>query len=77
MGKKPTPSLAETSDVGATARVSCGTCAHFRPDTINPPQGMGRCARTLSGLPPKGGSGYGCCYPFGPRVCTRYESIKE
>ena len=77
MSNKPSHSLAETSGVGTPARVTCGTCTHFLPNTINPPQGVGCCARTLSGLPPKGGSGYGCCYPFSPRVCTHYEPIKE
>lgn len=77
MSNKPPHSLAESSDVGAPARVTCGACAHFQPDTINPPQGMGHCTRTLSGLPPKGGSGYGVCYPFSPRVCKHHEPIKE
>ncbi len=75
MGNNPFSSLAESSGVGAPARVSCGTCAHFQPDTINLLQGVGRCTRTLSGLPPKGGSGYGVCYPFSPRVCCHYQAI--
>ena len=74
MGNNPPSSLAESSGVGTHGHVICGTCAHFQPDTINLPQGMGRCTRTISGLPPKGGSGYGVCYPFSPRVCRHYEA---
>jgi hypothetical protein len=77
MGNNSSFSLVESSGVGSPARVSCSSCAHFQPDTINPPQGMGRCTRTLSGLPPKGGSGYGVCYPFSLRVCKHYEPIEE
>ena len=77
MGNNPSFSLAESSCVGAPTRVSCGTCAYFQPDSVNPPMGAGRCTRTISGLPPKGGSGYGVCYPFSLRVCTHYELIKE
>jgi len=54
--------------------VRCRDCLHFQPDTVNPPEGVGRCTHTLSGLPPKDGTGYGCCYPFIPRVCKHYEA---
>ena len=74
MSNKPFPSLAASADVGAPGLVTCGTCAHFQPDMVNPPEGVGRCTQTLSGLPPKGGTGYGCCYPFSPRVCKHYEA---
>jgi len=59
------------------ASVRCGDCLHFQPDTVNPSEGVGRCVQTLSGLPPKGGAGYGCCYPFSPRVCKHHEPIEE
>ena len=77
MGNKPSFSLAESSCVGEPTRVSCGTCAYFQPDSVKPPMGAGRCTRTISGLPPKGGSGYGVCYPFSLRVCTHYGPIEE
>ena len=56
----------------APSRVSCGTCLHFLPDTINPAQGVGHCGVTGAG-PPSGGSGYKACYPMAPRTCPSYE----
>ena len=75
MSNNPSHSLAGASDVGAPSRVYCRDCAYFQPDSVNPPMGAGRCTRTISGLPPKGGSGCGVCYPFSPRVCQHYEAI--
>ena len=67
-------SLAELQDVGAP--VSCRDCTHFQPDTINPPQGAGRCAVTLTGLPPAPLNGsYGVCYPFTPRTCSHFQPL--
>ena len=55
----------------------CGVCLHFTPDTINPPQGVGRCGVTLTGLPPAGGRGYGVCYPFSPRHCAHFQPLED
>ncbi len=63
--------------VAQSANMRCADCANFRPDTINPPQGVGRCTVTLTGLPPKGGTGYGACYPFSPRRCTHFQSLED
>ena len=54
------------------SRVSCGTCLHFVPDSINPAQGVGRCGVTGAG-PPSGGDGYRACFPSAPRTCPSYE----
>ena len=56
--------------------VSCGTCLHFLPDYINPPQGLGRCGVTGTG-PPAGGNGYGACFPMAPRRCPAYQPRNE
>lgn len=69
----PAASVQHGADTGPS-RVSCGTCLHFLPDTVNPAQGVGRCAMTLTGLPPAPLNGsYGVPYPFTPRTCTHHE----
>ena len=60
----------------APSRVSCGTCLHFLPDTINQSEGLGRCGMTGTG-PPAGGSGYGACFPLAPRQCPSYQPRNE
>lgn len=55
----------------------CGACLHFTPDTINPPQGVGRCTVTLTGLPPAPVRGYGVCYPFSLRTCAHFQPLED
>jgi hypothetical protein len=57
----------------AMGTVHCRDCQHFTPDAINPPEGVGLCGATLTGLPPKGQRGYGCCYPSSPRACPNFQ----
>ena len=57
----------------APAAVTCGSCAEFTPDAINPAQGVGRCSLTANGLPPIASRGYGCCFPMAPRTCSDYK----
>lgn len=59
------------------ASVRCRDCQHFTPDTINPPQGLGRCAVTLTGLPPAPVRGYAACYPMALRQCPNFEGIES
>lgn len=68
----PTTPPAKAAQNANMAR--CGACSRYTPDTVNPPQGAGRCAVTLTGLPPAPLNGsYGVCYPFTPRTCTHHE----
>ena len=55
------------------SRVSCGTCLHFVPDSINPAQGVGRCEVTGAGPPSVASGDYAACYPLAPRTCPSYE----
>lgn len=73
IGNDSTPGqkIAQRPDMGPLRR--CGDCLSFQPDAVNPPQGIGRCALTITGLPPAPVRGYGCCYPFSPRQCPSYE----
>lgn len=51
-------------DRGAAARSSalrCGDCRHVIPDTINPPAGMGGCAREQ-----------GSWHPMAPHHCRTH-----
>lgn len=57
----------------APSRVSCGTCLHFVPDSINPAQGVGRCGVTGAGPPSVASGDYAACYPLAPRTCLSYE----
>jgi hypothetical protein len=74
-----TPKIASVDPGGSTpqqpapATVHCRDCQHFTPDAINPPEGVGFCGATLTGLPPKGQRGYGCCYPSSPRACPNFQ----
>ena len=54
-------------------RVSCGTCLHFLPDTINPAQGVGRCGVTVAGPPSAEHGDYRACYPLAERYCDTHE----
>ena len=56
--------------------VHCGTCLHFTPDHVNPPQGVGTCKITGAG-PSSGGSGYSACYPMADRYCVNHEMRTE
>lgn len=68
----PPQKIEQRANMGASVR--CGDCLHFTPDAVNPPQGVGRCALTLTGLPPAPLNGsYGVPYPFTPRTCTHHE----
>jgi len=71
----PAEKIAPRANFGPS-RVSCGTCLHFLPDYINPPQGLGRCGVTGTG-PPAGGNGYGACFPMAPRQCPAYQPRNE
>lgn len=48
-----------------TSQVTCGVCAHFIPDEINPPAGMGDCARVL-----------GMWHPMAPHRCAGFEGVE-
>ena len=73
MGTNTTPAekIAQNANMAR-----CGTCLHFTPDHVNPPQGVGTCKITGAG-PPPGGSGYEACYPLAPRQCPSYELRNE
>lgn len=62
-------------------QVHCGDCAEFEPDSINPPEGVGKCARTMDGFPPVAVRSYGLCTPVTPRYCPdfkpQYEQEKQ
>ena len=45
----------------APSRVACGDCLHFLPDTVNPPQGVGRCGVTGTGPPSVEHGDYAAC----------------
>ena len=68
----PTTPPAKVAQNANMAR--CGACSRYTPDTVNPPQGIGRCALTLTGLPPV--RGYPC-YPFTPRTCTSFQPLED
>jgi len=67
------PKVAQNANMGPL-RARCGDCQHYQPDSVNPPQGIGRCALTLTGLPPV--RGYPC-YPFTPRTCTSFQPLED
>jgi len=55
----------------------CGACSRYTPDTVNPAQGAGRCAVTVTGLPPAPVRGYGVCYPFSLRYCAHFQLLED
>lgn len=57
------------------SRVTCGDCAEFAPDAINPVQGGGACSMTSNGMPPHASRGYGVCYPMAPRQCPDFKEL--
>jgi len=77
----PTPAeiIAPRASMGpqsAPAPVTCGTCARFQPDYVEPLGGLGRCTLTPTGLPPRGGNGHGAAYPHAPRRCPEYQASR-
>jgi hypothetical protein len=44
---------------------TCDHCRHFTPDRINPPAGMGHCAK-----------GQGMWHPAAPHWCKQHEPAK-
>ena len=72
----PTPAekMQHRADM-APSRVSCGDCAEFTPDAINPAQGVGTCSVTSNGMPPVASRGYGCCFPTAPRQCPDFKEL--
>ena len=63
----PEPDMAPQS---APATVSCGQCVRFQPGTTK--MGIGTCAATTNGLPPKEQRGYRAAFPMAPRRCPEY-----
>ena len=60
-------------DLGARAITHCcGDCQHFTPDPEGG-GGIGTCAVTKTGHPPKDATGYPACYPFTQRRCRDFE----
>jgi hypothetical protein len=47
-------------------RMECGQCRHFRPDSINPPGGLGSCA--------VGHDGKWLCFPHSMRECSDWRA---
>ncbi len=52
---------------------TCGDCRRFTHDP-GAGGGIGTCAITKAGHPPKDATGYPCCYPFTQRRCPDYEA---
>lgn len=72
------PKVDQNANIGPLrASVRCGDCQHYQPDSVNPPQGSGRCALTLTGLPPAPVRGYGVCYPFSLRYCAHFQPLED
>lgn len=61
----------------APATVSCGQCAEFEPGPTHWARGVGRCSRTIDGLPPVASRGYGACFPDAPRRCPDYHPLED
>lgn len=59
----------------APATIACGSCAEFEPGPQ--PLCIGRCSRTLDGLPPVASRGYGACYPDAPRRCPDFRPMEN
>jgi len=73
------PKKIEKKPVSAPAMgtVTCGSCLNYQANAENPARGLGRCALTLTGLPPAGGSGYRAPYPFSSRICPHFVAREE
>ena len=72
IGTTPAAKVAQNANMAR-----CGACSRFIPDSVNPPEGVGRCAVTLTGLPPAPVRGYGACYPFSPRTCANFQPLED
>lgn len=57
----------------ATRQVTCATCAHFRPNPLNPRAGMGTCAAVEPALWPEPTKA-APLYPDCPRACSSWRS---
>lgn len=68
----PAATMQHRADM-APSRLSCGTCLHFVPDTINPAQGVGTCKITGAGPPSAEHGDYRACYPLAKRYCDTHE----
>ena len=69
--------LLARAHIDVTARATlhtCGDCQRFTPDPIGH-DGIGSCAITKAGNPPKTATGYPLCYPFTPRRCPDFARI--
>ena len=68
--------LLARAHIDVTARAiphTCGDCRHFTHDPEGG-GGIGTCAITKAGHPPKDATGYPLCYPFTQRRCPDYEA---
>ena len=72
----PAATMQHRADM-APSRLSCGTCLHFVPDTINPAQGVGTCKITGAGPPSAEHGDYRACYPLAKRYCDTHEIKKS
>ncbi len=66
--------LLARAHIDVTARAiphTCGDCQHFTHDPEG--GGIGTCAITKAGHPPKDATGYPLCYPFTQRRCPNFE----
>lgn len=52
--------------------VRCGDCANFIRDSINPPQGMGRCRVGAKTLPANHYGRAPSLWPFSERLCREF-----
>lgn len=71
--------LLARAHIDVTARAilhTCGDCRHFTDDPEGG-GGIGTCAITKAGHPPKDATGYPLCYPFAQRRCPDFEAAKE
>ena len=71
--------LLARAHIDVTARAilhTCGDCQHFTHDPEGG-GGIGTCAITKAGHPPKDATGYPLCYPFAQRRCPDFETAKE
>jgi hypothetical protein len=67
--------LLARAHIDVTARAipqTCGGCQRFTHDPIGD-GGIGTCAITKAGHPPKDATGYPLCYPFTQRRCQSFE----
>lgn len=65
--------------IDVTARAilhTCGECQHFTHDP-EAGGGVGTCAITKAGHPPKDASGYPLCYPCAQRRCSNFEAARD